>query len=187
MRVLLMAICAFAVLSASAAPQFVTPAMVKRNGLTDEQYQMLWRQGKSPKITQQVARDWIFRASRYENVTNWLEVCGRENDFAKLSDKLQKENLVLAATNKIMVAKEAVAKLAKKQAERERDAARAERDAAKAYEKQVKDIRKAAKKDGKNLKKLIKVIENLAKISEADEFRELCELILGMLAEEGGA
>ena len=47
---------------AFAAPPFVTPAMMKRNGLTDEQYELLWKQGKNPQIDVATARDWIFRA-----------------------------------------------------------------------------------------------------------------------------
>ena len=85
-----------------AAPPFITPAMMKRNGLTDEQYQMLWKQGKNPKIDVATARDWIFRASRYANVVEWLEVCGRTNDFAKLSHKLQCDNFELTETNRVL-------------------------------------------------------------------------------------
>ena len=82
-----------------ASPHFVTPAMMKRNGLTDEQYEMLWSQGKHPQIDIAAARDWIFRASRYTNVVEWLEVCGKTNDFAKLSHKLQGDNFALAESN----------------------------------------------------------------------------------------
>lgn len=88
--------------AAHAAPPFVTPAMMKRNGLTDEQYELLWKQGKNPQIDIATARDWIFRASRYTNVVEWLEICGRTNDFAKLSHKLQGDNFVLSATNSAM-------------------------------------------------------------------------------------
>ena len=84
---------------AFAAPQFVTPAMMQRNGLTDEQYEMLWKQGKNPQIDIATARDWIFRASRYTNVVEWLEVCGTTNDFARLSHKLQGDNFALVETN----------------------------------------------------------------------------------------
>ena len=85
--------------SSFAAPPFVTPAMMKRNGLTDEQYQLLWKQGKNPQIDVAAARDWIFRASRYANVVEWLEICGKTNDFAKLSHKLQSDNFALTETN----------------------------------------------------------------------------------------
>ena len=85
-----------------AAPPFVTPSMIQRNGLTDEQYELLWSQGKNPKIDIATARDWIFRASRYTNVVEWLDVCGRTNDFAKLSHKLQGDNFILTATNSAM-------------------------------------------------------------------------------------
>ena len=91
----------FAVLS---APSFVTPAMMKRNGLTDEQYELLWKQGKNPQIDVATARDWIFRASRYTNVVEWLEICGKTNDFARLSHKLQGDNFALTETNGVLAA-----------------------------------------------------------------------------------
>ena len=96
----------FAVLGTAvcAAPSFVTPAMMKRNGLTDEQYELLWKQGKHPKIDIAAARDWIFRASRYNNVVEWLEICGKTNDFAKLSHKLQGDNFALIETNGVLAA-----------------------------------------------------------------------------------
>ena len=97
----LVSACAFA------APQFVTPAMMKRNGLTDEQYEMLWNQGKHPQIDIATARDWVFRASRYTNVVEWLEVMGTSNDFARLSHKLQGDCFALAETNKAVVAENA--------------------------------------------------------------------------------
>lgn len=92
---------AFAVHS---APSFITPSMMKRNGLTNEQYEMLWKQGKHPQIDIATARDWIFRASRYTNVVEWLEICGKTNDFAKLSHKLQGDNFELTEINKVLIA-----------------------------------------------------------------------------------
>ena len=89
---------------AVAAPNFVTPNMMKRNGLTDEQYELLWSQGKRPTVDIAAARDWIFRASRYTNVVEWLEVMGQSNDFARLSHKLQAENFGLLESNKVVVA-----------------------------------------------------------------------------------
>lgn len=83
-----------------AAPPFVTPAMMKRNGLTDEQYELLWKQGKNPQIDVATARDWIFRASRYANVVEWLETLGKTNDFAALSHRLQGDNFALTETNR---------------------------------------------------------------------------------------
>lgn len=87
-----------------AAPSFITPSMMKRNGLTDEQYEMLWKQGKHPQIDIATARDWIFRASRYTNVVEWLEICGKTNDFAKLSHKLQEVNFDLTEINRVLTA-----------------------------------------------------------------------------------
>lgn len=95
--------CILTCLSLAAAP-FVTPAMMKRNGLTDEQYELLWSQGKNPRIEIGAAREWIFRASRYTNVVEWLEICGRTNDFAKLSHKLQGDNFALIETNGVLAA-----------------------------------------------------------------------------------
>lgn len=92
---------ALAIANAIAAP-FVTPSMMKRNGLTDEQYQLLWAQGKNPRIGIAEARDWIFRASRYTNVVEWLDICGRTNDFARLAHKLQGDNFDLVATNGVL-------------------------------------------------------------------------------------
>lgn len=200
----LMVICGqFAVF---AAPPFITPAMMKRNGLTDAQYEMLWKQGRNPKIDIATARDWIFRASRYQNVTNWLEICGRTNDFAKLSHTLQAENFDLTETNKVVVAlakaekkaKEIVegerdearaerdsAKSERDAARKERDTAKAERDSAKAYEKRIKDIQKAARKDAKNLEKLVKDIKKYRNKASTEDFKELCGLLLEVL--EGGA
>ena len=100
-------ICIFGIglaLAIHAAPPFVTPAMMKRNGLTDEQYELLWKQGKNPQIDVATARDWIFRASRYTNVVEWLDVCGKTNDFARLSHKLQGDNFALAETNSALAA-----------------------------------------------------------------------------------
>ena len=101
------AIFIFTILAAfvnNAAPNFVTPSMIKRNGLTDEQYEMLWKQGKNPKIDIATARDWIFRASRYTNVVEWLDICGTTNNFAKLSHKLQGDNFTLVETNGVLAA-----------------------------------------------------------------------------------
>ncbi len=87
--------------STLAAP-FVTENMMKRNGLTDEQYELLWSQGKRPQIEQSAAREWIFRSSRYDNVVEWLQTLGKTNDFAKLAGVL--------STNCVML-KDAVASI----------------------------------------------------------------------------
>lgn len=81
-----------ALFSAFGAPHFVTPEMTLRNGLTDEQYEKLWAIGRSPRISPNAARDWIFRASRYENATNWFGIIGKTNDFARLC-MVQKETI----------------------------------------------------------------------------------------------
>ena len=152
-----------------AAPPFITPAMMKRNGLTDEQYELLWKQGKNPHIDVATARDWIFRASRYTNVVDWLEVCGKTNDFAKLSHKLQGDNFALSDTNAVLVATNHVLKV--------------ELFDADIYRKAVKDIEKAARKDEKNLAKLRKDLEKYRDKAKTEAFAELCNALLELLPE----
>lgn len=89
-----------AFLYAMASPHFVTPEMTLRNGLTDAQYEALWKVGRHPRIDQQTARAWIFQSSRYSNVTNWLGVIGKTNDFARLVVPTMEKNELLVATNR---------------------------------------------------------------------------------------
>lgn len=159
-----------------AAPPFITPAMMKRNGLTDEQYELLWKQGKNPKIDVATARDWIFRSSRYTNVVEWLEICGKTNNFAKLSHKLQGDNFELTETNKAVKAENVV--LVRKNKDLETDLEDAD-----GYRKMVKEIEKAARKDEKNLAKLRKDLEKYAKKAETEAFEELCYWLLELLPE----
>lgn len=172
-------ICIFGIgiaLAIHAAPPFVTPAMMKRNGLTDEQYELLWKQGCNPQIDVATARDWIFRASRYANVVDWLDICGKTNDFAKLSHKLQGDNFELNETNKAVAAENAY--LVKQNNSLILDLADAD-----GYRKAVKEIEKAARKDAKNLAKLRKDLEKYAKKAETEDFAQLCTLLLEMLPE----
>ena len=87
-----------------AAPKFITPSMMHRNGLTDEQYEFLWSIGRNPTVDTATARDWAFRASRYHNVTNWLGMIGKTNDFAKAVQTLGDQVYGLTATNKTLAA-----------------------------------------------------------------------------------
>lgn len=151
----------------NAAPNFVTSAMLKRNGLTDEQYQYLWSIGKRPQIDIGAAREWMFRASRYGNVTNWLDICGKTNDFAKLSFKLQDENFVLSDTNKVLVATNSALRV---------EVAQLEPDA-KELRKAAKAAEKAAKKDSKNFEKWIKDTEK-ARSKSSDDMAEFYDSIL---------
>jgi len=165
---------------ASAAP-FVTPGMTKRNGLTDEQYEILWKQGKNPQIDQAAARDWIFRSSRYQNVTNWLDLCGTSNDFAKLSYKLQDDNFKLEETNEVIKAENRVLVasnetlyvemviLAETNAVLEVDAKKAQ--------KVQKEAQKAKKKDEKNFNKWINDTEK-AKKKSSEEMAGFYDAIL---------
>lgn len=159
---------------ASAAPNFVTPNMIRRNGLTDEQYELLWKQGKHPKIDIATARAWIYKASRYQNVTNWMDVLGATNNFAKLSYQLQDKNFVLEETNKTVKAE--CAHLAQSNSVLE-----VELEYSKKYEKQVKNIQKAAKKDGKNLEKLRKDLEKYRDKASTEGFKQLCQSLLDLL------
>lgn len=104
MRILAVMFC-MAALVAEAAPNFVTKSMMKRRGLTDEQYELLWNMGAHPRIEVAAARDWVFRASRYENVKDWLQEMGRTDDFAKLAARvpyLTETNSMLVATNRVL-------------------------------------------------------------------------------------
>ena len=104
MRIALIILCLAASI-AEAAPNFVTQSMLKRRGLTDEQYELLWSMGARPRIEVAAARDWVFRASRYENVKDWLNEMGRTDDFAKLAARvpgLTETNAMLVATNRIL-------------------------------------------------------------------------------------
>lgn len=92
-------------LFAHCAP-FITPEMVKRNGLTDEQYEYLWSIGKKPQVDISAAREWAYRSFRYNNVTNWLHIIGRTNNFVALAagvPQLTDENRSLALTNSFLL------------------------------------------------------------------------------------
>jgi len=102
-RTILIFASAFA-LHLAASPTFVVPEMTLRRGLTDAQYQTLWAMGKNPSVDPATMRDWCFKNYRYQNVTNWLDIVGQSNDFARLSFALQQENFDLDATNDVITA-----------------------------------------------------------------------------------
>ena len=153
--------------SAFAAPHFVTPAMTYRNGLTDEQYELLWKQGKNPRIGIAEARDWIFRSSRYGNVTNWLGIIGKTNDFARLVVPTMEKNEQLTATNAVLV--HAVGKF-------ERDL-----EDAKHGDDIYKALQKAAKRTEKNREKVIKELEKAKKKASTEEEAALYSAIIAVL------
>lgn len=102
---LIVAIVALIPIVANCAP-FITPEMVKRNGLTDEQYEHLWSIGKKPQVDIAAAREWAYRSFRYNNVTSWLHTIGRTNNYAALAaqvPKLTDENRSLASTNSFLL------------------------------------------------------------------------------------
>lgn len=95
----------FASTALNSAP-FITKEMMKRNGLTDEQYERLWSVGKNPKVDIGAIRDWMYRASRYDNVTDWLATIGKTNNYAALAarvPKLIEENEGLVSTNSFLL------------------------------------------------------------------------------------
>ena len=166
-----------------AAPSFITPSMMKRNGLTDEQYEMLWNQGKHPQIDIATARDWIFRASRYTNVVEWLEICGKTNDFAKLSHKLQDVNFELTEINRVLTASvkelkqnaqnwEALAKECMDSATN--NAARVERVKSALDEKRAEYVEKSDKSIMPTTKAIYKAF-----IDSIDRIKELMEIEVG--------
>ena len=71
--------------SADAVRPFFTGSMLKRNGLTDEQYIQLWNISRRPQIEPAAAKEWIYRAHRYDNVMEWFQELGKSNNFARLS------------------------------------------------------------------------------------------------------
>lgn len=167
-------------LSAHAAP-FVTPGMIKRNGLTDEQYEQLWAVGKNPSIDQTTARSWIFRSGRYQNVTNWLDICGKTNDFAKLSYKLQGDNFVLEDTNKVLKAENRELWRTNEIVVAENEILVATNAVLEVDAKNAQKVKKAAdkakKKDQKNFEKWVRDTEK-AKKKSSDEMAEFYDAVL---------
>lgn len=179
---------------ATAAP-FVTPGMMKRNGLTDEQYETLWRMGKNPRVDAATMRDWYFKSGRYQNVTNWLDICGTSNNFAKLSYKLQDDNFKLEETNAVVVSEnrelwrtneivvaeneiliETNAVIVAQNEVLVATNAVLEVDAKKA-QKVEKSAAKAKKKDSKNFEKWVKSTEQ-AKSKSSEDMAEFYDSIL---------
>lgn len=175
------ALVAFSCASLGEATPFITPGMIKRNGLTDEQYAYLWSIGKNPTIDQATARNWIYRANRYTNVVDWLDICGKSNDFAKLSHKLQGDNFVLEETNKIVVAENHKLIVSNDVLVAENEIlvetnAVLEVSAEKAW-KVEKAAAKAKKKDQKNFEKWVKDTEK-AKEKSSEEMAEFYDSVL---------
>lgn len=186
MKLFLTIICGSLALYLQAAP-FVTPQMMKRNGLTDEQYEKLWSMGKRPRIDVGAARQWMYRANRYSNVTNWLNTIGKTNNFAALAARvpvLTEENETLVATNAVLV------KLKKKWKDLSESwymtatNFQAVAEANEADATAMREIRKSVKKSEKNISKVISTIEKAKKKAESDEELVLYELLLSIIKEE---
>lgn len=172
-KAILITLFAFLGTAGNAAP-FVTPDMIKRNGLTDEQYALLWRQGKHPAIDIATARDWVFRSSRFQNVTNWLDVIGKTNDFARLVYPTMTTNELLRAENKELTG--AVGKLA-----RDLEMANARADEAEHDANIYKAFQKAAKRAEKNLNKVIKAVEKARDKSSTEDEYALYTMLINLL------
>lgn len=168
-------------LGAFASPKFVTPDMIKRNGLTDEQYEMLWKQGKHPRIDIATARDWVFRSSRFQNVTNWLEVIGKTNDFARLVVPTMTTNEMLIATNKIICAINGRLERDIEVLKYEVDEVTKELEEAQSEAAVAKEIRKAAKRTEKNISKVVKELEKAKKKASDEAEKALWTSLIAIL------
>lgn len=147
--------------------RFVTPEMTLRNGLTDAQYESLWAAGRNPRIDPQTARDWVYRAARFQNSTNWFHIIGRTNDYARLVVPTMTANEQLTATNAVLV--HAVGRL-----ERNLEDAKHGDDIYKA-------LQKAAKRTEKNLEKVVKELEKAKKKASTEEEVSLYSALLAAL------
>jgi len=184
-KIVIVLIAAALSVAANAAP-FVTPGMIKRNGLTDDQYQYLWSIGKQPRIDQATARDWYFKSHRYPNVTNWLDICGKTNNFAALSYDLQGKNFVLEETNAVVRAENRVLVSSNAWLSVENEILVAtnavlEVDAKKA-QKVAKAAKKARKKDQKNFEKWVSETKK-AKSKSSEDMAEFYDSVLELAGE----
>lgn len=89
----------FAIFGSFAGPRFVTPAMIKRTGLTDAQYELLWSKGAHPEVDPSACRSWVFHSSRGQNLEEWIgETMGEEDLGRKISETVT-SNKTLVAEN----------------------------------------------------------------------------------------
>lgn len=142
-----------------------------RNGLTDEQIDGMFGRFKDPdfsiRITRATWNNIKFNTHRYNNVTNWLGVIGRTNNYARLvvptmetNEVLKVEVGTLSSSNRVL---------------------RTEIDVlepdAKAMRKAAKAAEKAAKKDSKNFEKWVKDTEK-ARSKSSEDMAEFYDSIL---------
>ena len=92
-----------ALIAASAAANVLLPSMRLRNGLTDEQYEQLFAAGKHPSVDANTARDWMYRAFRYDNVVEWLDTIGKTNNFAALAAKFPAVQYELSVVSNVCI------------------------------------------------------------------------------------
>lgn len=111
MRTVAFCTLALVAVSASAAPEpgyvptngvpnFVTPSMIKRRGLTDEQYRALWAIGAHPSVDSAVVKELMFHSSRGKNIEEWIgDTMGEPGLGRRVMDTVE--------TNKWLVAENA--------------------------------------------------------------------------------
>lgn len=116
MRTVAFCILALAAVSASAAPDpgyvptngvpnFVTPSMIKRRGLTDEQYRALWAMGAHPAVEPAAVKELMFHASRGKNIEEWIgETTGEPELGAKISEALETNKWLVARNARLEIA-----------------------------------------------------------------------------------
>lgn len=179
--IILLAVSMLGLGAALSSPRFITPDMVKRNGLTDEQYEALWAIGKNPRIDQSAARDWMFRAARGKNVREWLEVIGKTNDFARLVVPTMETNEVLVATNSALrISVEHWKGNAQSWYTRAtNEIARA--DALEYDANILKALRKSAARTQKNLEKVVKTLEKAKAKAETEEEANLYTALIAVI------
>ena len=134
-----------------------------RNGLTDEQIDGMFGRFKDPNFSVRITREtWNnikFNTHRYNNVTNWLGVIGRTNNYARLVVPTMATNEVLKVKVGTLFSSNSVL----------RTEVEVLKPYANAMHKVVKAALKAAKNDSKNFEKWRKSSKYIA---------ELCDSIL---------
>ena len=139
----------FLAVSFSASCACIPREWCMRNGLTDEQIDGMFGRFKDPNFSVRITREtWNnikFNTHRYNNVTNWLGVIGRTNNYARLVVPTMAANEVLNVKNGTLSLSNAVLRTNVEILE----------PYAKAMRKVAKAAEKAAKKNLKNFMKWV--------------------------------
>lgn len=142
-----------------------------RNGLTDEQIDGMFGRFKDPNFSIRITREtWNnikFNTHRYNNVTNWLGVIGRTNNYARLVVPTMATNEVLRVENGTLSRSNSVLRTEVEILEPD----------AKEYRKAAKAAEKATKKDSKNFEKWVKDTEK-ARDKSGEDMAEFYDAIL---------